>query len=249
MTGIKDLNRRQFMRNSALGIMGAGLAGNSINLNGVDNPAPSPGKIKSFRSLGKTGFKISDVSLGGVTNVEVIKVMLEAGVNYIDTAESYGRGKSEISLGQAIKSFKRESLFINTKLHINENESRESILKRAEQCLKRLDTSYIDCLMTHNPPSLEMVTHEPFFQACQQLKEQGKLYFVGIASHGQRRERQGEAMDKILLSAVRDGRYSVMLLVYNFIQKEMAERVIKACPHKVPIQGLLCMAHERLSLT
>lgn len=217
------------MKNSALGIFGAGLAGNNVNLNATDNPTPSLGKITSYRPLGQTGFKISDISLGGVTNVEVIKVMLQAGVNYIDTAESYGRGKSEISIGQAIKDVKRESLFINTKLHIKKNESRDSILKRADQCLKRLDTSYIDCLMTHNPPSMEMVTYEPFFQACQQLKAQGKLRFIGISSHGQRRGQEGEAMDKILLAAALDGRYSVMLLVYNFIQKEMAERVIKVC--------------------
>jgi predicted aldo/keto reductase-like oxidoreductase len=225
----RRLKRRQFMKSSTLGIVGAGLAGNYINLKAVDNPTPSLGKVSSYRPLGNTGFKISDISLGGVTNVEVIKAMLEAGVNYIDTAESYGRGKSEISMGQAIKNVKRESLFINTKLHIKENEDRESILNRAEQCLKRLDTPYIDCLMTHNPSSLEMVTHEPFFQACRQLKEQGKLRFVGISSHGQRRGREGEAMDKILLAAVRDGRYSIMLLVYNFIQNEMAERVIEAC--------------------
>jgi predicted aldo/keto reductase-like oxidoreductase len=90
--------------------------------------------------------------------------------------------------------------------------------------------------MTHNPSSLEMVTHEPFFQACLQLKEQGKLRFIGISSHGQRSGREGQAMDKILLAAVRDGRYSIMLLVYNFIQKEMAERVIEACQkHKIGV--------------
>jgi len=228
----KGINRRQFMKNSALGVMGVHLAGKNIKLDAAEDSTPSLGKIKSFRPLGQTGFKISDVSLGGVSNVEVIKAMLEAGVNYIDTAESYSRGKSEISMGQAIKSFKRESLFINTKLHIKENESRESILKRAEQCLKRLDTPYVDCLMTHNPSSTEMVAYEPFFQACQQLKEQGKLKFIGISSHGERHGREGEPMDKILLAAARDSRFSVMLLVYNFIQKEMAERVIAVCREK-----------------
>ncbi len=103
----KGINRRQFMKNSALGVMGVSLAGKNIKLDAAEDSTPSLGKIKSFRPLGKTGFKISDVSLGGVSNVEVIKAMLEAGVNYIDTAESYSRGKSEISMGQAIKSFKR----------------------------------------------------------------------------------------------------------------------------------------------
>lgn len=228
----KHINRRQFMRNSAFGVMGTGLMGNPVKTEAADNPSPSLGKINSYRTLGRTGFQVSDISLGGVTNIETIKAMLAAGVNYIDTAESYGRGRSETSMGQAIKGMKRESIFINTKLHIKENESKESILNRAQKCLERLDTCYLDCLMNHNPSSIEMVTYPPFFQACQELQKQGKLRHIGISSHGQRRGRKGEAMDKILLSAAKDERHSVMLLVYNFIQKEMGERVIAECQRK-----------------
>ena len=158
--------------------------------------------------------------------------MLDAGVNYIDTAETYERGKSETSMGQAIKGRDRKSLFITTKLHIKENESKESILTRAKKCLQRLETEYIDCLMTHNPPLAELVTYEPFHQACEQLKKEKKLRFVGISSHGSRPGRQQDSMDKVLLAAAEDGRFSVMLLVYNFIQREMAEKVINVCQEK-----------------
>ena len=140
-------------------------------------------------------------------------------MNYIDTGESYSRGKSEISIGQAIKGFNRKSLFITTKLRLKDNETKEDILKRAGKCLERLDTEYIDCLMVHNPPSVEMVKYEPFHQACAQLKSGGKLRFVGISSHGGRHGREQATMDKVLLAAAQDGRFAVMLLIYNFIQK------------------------------
>lgn len=231
MSKSKGINRRGFLRNTSLGIMGAGIAAQGKILSGAPQEAEVP-KVRAFRMLGRTGFKASDIGLGGISKVEVIRAMLDAGVNYIDTAESYGRGKSEISMGQAIKGRDRKSLFINTKLHIAENENKDSILARAYKCLERLDTEYIDCLMTHNPPTVEMVGYEPFHQACSQLQKEGKLRFVGISSHGNRHGRQQNSMDEVLLAAVKDGRFSVMLLVYNFIQREKAEKVLKSCLDK-----------------
>jgi len=232
MKSKKGMNRRQFIKNSTIGVMGAGIANEGSKLL-ADEKSPTPiTKIKAYRKLGLTGFLASDIALGGVSNVEVIRAMLDAGVNYIDTAETYERGKSEISMGQAIKDRDRKSLFITTKLHINEDESKESILTRAKQCLQRLDTEYIDCLMTHNPSFAELVKYEPFHQACDQLKKEGKLKFVGISSHGSRHGRKQDPMDKVLLGAAEDGRFSVMLLVYNFIQREMAERVLAVCQEK-----------------
>lgn len=235
MSKSKSINRRNFLRNTTLGVVGAGIIGNKTSLPGQEKQQSQPGipKVQAHRTLGRTGFKASDIAQGGVANVEVIKAMLDAGVNYLDTAESYARGKSEISMGQAIKGRDRKSLFITTKVHLKKNETKEDIIKRARKCLERLDTDYIDCLMTHNPPSVEMVKFEPFHQACAQLKSEGKLRFVGISSHGNRpgREKQ-EAMDKVLLAAAQDGRFAVMLLVYNFIKKDMGERVLKACQEK-----------------
>jgi predicted aldo/keto reductase-like oxidoreductase len=235
MSKSKSINRRSFLRNTTLGVVGAGIISNNTSLLGQETQQSQPEtpKVRACRTLGRTGFKASDIAQGGVTNVAIIKTMLDAGVNYLDTAESYGRGKSEISMGQAIKGRDRKSLFITTKLVLKDTETKEDILKRARKCLERLDTEYIDCLMTHNPPNVEMVKSEPFHQACAQLKSEGKLRFVGISSHGNQpgREEQ-EAMDKVLLAAAHDGRFAVMLLVYNFIKKDMGEIVLKACQEK-----------------
>jgi len=228
----EGFSRRHFFRNSALGVLGAGLAGQGTHLMaGNTSPKETP-KVRAFRTLGRTGFNTSEIGRGGVAKVEVINVMLDAGVNYIDTAESYSRGKSEISFGQAIKNRDRKSLFINTKLHIKENETKEAILERARKCLERLDTEYIDCLMTHNPPTIEMVKYAPFHEAVKQLKSEGNLKFTGISHHGTQFRQNQETMDKVLLAAAEDGRFAVMLLVYNFIQREMAERILNACREK-----------------
>jgi len=235
MSQSKGINRRNFLKNTTLGVAGVGIFGSTSSIEGSSDTNPTEGtipKIRVYKDLGRTGFKASDIGLGGVTKVEVIRAMLDSGVNYIDTAESYSEGKSEISIGQAIKGRERKSLFINTKLHLKENESKDEILKRARKCLERLDTEYIDCLMNHNPSTLEMVKYEPFHEACAQLKREGKLRFTGISSHGTRHTGKGTPMKEVLLSAVQDGRFSVMLLVYNFIQKDAGEAVIKASKEK-----------------
>lgn len=237
MSKSRSINRRSFLRNTTLGVVGAGIISNNTTLPGQEKQQSQPGipKVKAYRTLGRTGFKASDIGLGGVDNVPVIKAMLDAGVNYIDTGESYSRGKSEISIGQAIKGYDRKSLFITTKLRLKDTETKEDIMNRAGKCLERLDTEYIDCLMTHSPTTAEMVKYEPFHQACAQLKNEGKLRFVGISCHGSRGSRPGrkqDAMDKVLLTAAQDGRFDVMLLIYNFIQKEMGEKILKACQEK-----------------
>lgn len=237
MSKNKTLDRRGFLKTTAVGVMGAGLLSQGQELLGQEKqvtppPPPPPAKIKAYRKYGNTGFKVSDLALGGVTEVPVIKAMLDAGVNYIDTAESYSRGKSEIAMGQAIKGRDRKKLWINTKLHIKEGETKESIIERFNKCLERLDTDYVDSLMTHGPDTVEMVKYEPFHQACEQLKKEKKLRFTGISSHGVRMGRKGTPMDEILMAGVEDGRYSVILLVYNFIQQEMGKKVMDACLKK-----------------
>jgi predicted aldo/keto reductase-like oxidoreductase len=232
MSQSRGINRRNFLRNTTLGVMGAGIMGSASSLRAEKEPEAAMPKIRAYRMLGRTGFKASDIGLGGVSRVEVINAMLDAGVNYIDTAESYERGNSENAIGQAIKGRERKSLFITTKLHLNENESKESILARARKCLERLDTDYIDCLMNHNPGTVEMAKHAPFHQACDQLKSEGKLRFVGISNHGNRHGGQQEPMEKVLLAAAQDGRFAVMLMVHNFIKPEAGESVLKVCQEK-----------------
>lgn len=226
------MNRRNFLRNSTIGMVGAGVLGGTPLLKAEATTANAPLKIKAYRTLGRTGFKVSDISTGGNPNPAVLRVLLESGVNYIDTAESYANGESERTIGTVIKDFDRKSLFITTKLSFRGGSTKESILERTHKCLERLQTDYIDCMMIHSCQTAAEVKTEGFHEAMKQLKSEGKVRFVGISNHGATYGPVDEPMEKVLLAAVEDGRFDVMLLVYNFIQQEAGERVLKACAAK-----------------
>jgi len=232
MNKTKGVNRRDFLKNSTMGIVGAGLLSQANLLSAQETTADAPVKIKAYRTLGRTGFKVSDISVGGNPNPAVLKALLEAGVNYIDSAESYGRGEAERTIGKVVKDFDRKSLFITTKLNFRGGSTKESILERTQKCLERLQTDYIDCMMIHSCQTAEEVKSEGFHAAMKQLKSEGKVRFVGISNHGGTYGPVDESMEKVLLAAVEDGRFDVMLLVYNFVQQEAGERVLKACAEK-----------------
>src|SRR4030042_424069 len=100
------MGRRDFIKTSAVGLAGVGttLAAGPGGANARTAPDVSA-KVKSYRTLGRTGFKASDIGIGTAQtfSTEVLSAALDAGVNYIDTGEGYGRGQSERSVGEAIK--------------------------------------------------------------------------------------------------------------------------------------------------
>ncbi len=124
---IKRIKRRSFLKASTFGVLGASVMGNGLLLSKDEEPTPEFPKIKKYHTPGRTGFKASDIGIGTSRQftTPVIKALLDSGVNYIDTAERYGRGVSETNIGQAIKGRGRKSLFITTKLGIRKEETKE----------------------------------------------------------------------------------------------------------------------------
>ncbi|KAJ5586751.1 Potassium channel voltage-dependent beta subunit KCNAB-like protein [Penicillium hispanicum] len=129
-----------------------------------------------YRSLGRTGLKVSVISLGSwltygghvgnETAFNCLKAAYDAGVNFFDTAEVYSAGQSEIVLGEAIKKFgwKQNDLVISTKIYwgransanpdkpLNNNGlSRKHIIEGMKLSLKRLDLPYVDVVYAHRP--------------------------------------------------------------------------------------------------
>ncbi|KAJ7839949.1 voltage-gated potassium channel beta-2 subunit [Mycena olivaceomarginata] len=121
-----------------------------------------------FRRLGRSGLRVSLVSLGGcefswksVTGdaaKTLVQTAFENGINTFDTAETYGEGKSELELGRVIKEFgyKRSDLVIMTKIFWGLREgpndsglSRKHIIEGTQECLERLQMSYVDVLFAH----------------------------------------------------------------------------------------------------
>ena len=224
-----DFNRRKFFKVGASAVA-AGALGLPMKVAGsMINQETEMPKIKDFRVLGRTGFKVSDISMGGtrVTDSSVVRYAYDHGVNYFDTAEGYGNGNAEKCIGDNMSVMERSKIFITTKLHLNDDESEQSILDRFEKCLQRLNTEYVDCLYMHNPPSVEALNHAGFHAATKKLISEKRLRFIGLSSHGPRSDK--DTMESVLTAAAEDGRFDVMLMVYNYLNREAGEKVLAAC--------------------
>ncbi len=227
----KKSNRKNVSRRDFVKFGGAAIAGSALRFSPVKSILPQEEeetpKIKKTRVLGRTGFKVSDVSIGTTRFKEanVLRYAYDCGVNYFDTAEGYGNGLSERLIGEALQHMDRKQVFITTKLHIDEDATQEEILDRFKKCQERLNTPYVDALYMHNPRTVSMLNHEGFHAVVDELKSQGKLKHAGLSSHGG----GSDSMEEILCAAAEDGRFDLMLLVYNFMNKETGDNILAAC--------------------
>ena len=243
MRKAKTLNRRSFIQQSALGLIGGGaITQTELNAkkNLQDSHTAEMPRIKEYRTLGRTGFKVSDIGTGDFDDPGPFNALLDSGVNYIDTSETYGQHGRRI--GEAIKDRDRSSLFISSKLMADTSIRRirtigihkEGFLKRAHDIMEVMQLDYLDCLMLSSPETAEMLKTPGFHQAAEQLKKEGKIRFVGVSNHGSQwwMKKPKETMDQVLLAAVEDGRFDVFLLAYNFLKEDKSERILEVCDKK-----------------
>ncbi len=227
-------DRRKFLRNSSLTALGAGIAINFSHAGKAPDEETSTPKIKEFRKFGKTGFQVSDISSGNPMNKAVLKPLLDSGVNLIDTGEIYANGNCERTVGEVIKDYERSKLFINTKLYTEkEFTSKEDVIERTNKCLERLGTDYVDCMMIHSAENTTILKDEAFHAGMEQMKNEGKVRHLGVSCHGTNWAIDTEeSIDEIMLAAIDDGRFDVLLLAYNFVNADIAEKVLDACEQK-----------------
>jgi aryl-alcohol dehydrogenase-like predicted oxidoreductase len=150
-----------------------------------------------YRPLGRTGVLVSSLCLGvmnfgGVTNeadsIAMIDRAIDAGVNFIDTANVYNAGESEVVLGKALKANgKRDAIVLATKVNgamgsgLNDRGiSRYHIMKACEDSLRRLQTDHIDLYQLHRP-SLTIPQDETL-RALDDLVRAGKVRYVGSST-------------------------------------------------------------------
>jgi predicted aldo/keto reductase-like oxidoreductase len=219
-----------FIRKAASGTAGISLMGNNTLY--PSKPVSILPKIKDYRKLGRTGVLVSDIGSGIPYSESVLKAVIDRGVNFIETSETYDNGRNEILIGNAIRSFEREKLFITTKINTSLSlvTSTEDIIRRAEASLRRLGNTYIDLYMMHQAQSILKVSDKNFHKACDKLKKDGKIRFRGLSCHGTFWwQEQGGSLEDILMASVDDGRFDVLFFPYNFLDPEMGERVLEAC--------------------
>ena len=153
--------------------------------------------MMEYRSLGRTGVKVSPLCLGtmnfgGRTDdkeaVEIIHRALDAGINFVDTANVYNDGKSETIVGKAIKkSGQRDQIVLATKVFGPMGEGpndrgnhRRHIRAQCDASLERLDTDRIDLYQIHRPMS--EIPIDETLRALDDLIRAGKVHYVGTST-------------------------------------------------------------------
>jgi aryl-alcohol dehydrogenase-like predicted oxidoreductase len=141
------LSRRGFL---AAG--GAVAAASALPVGATEEAKTGAPAINTWRTLGRTGFKVSDVSIGnGASDSNLFRYAYDHGINYIDTAEEYGNGNHEKLIGEALEHMDRSKVFITTKLELKEGDTEQTILDRYGKCLERLGTEHFDALKSSRP--------------------------------------------------------------------------------------------------
>ncbi len=226
-----NIDRRRFLKTSTMGVIGAGVAASTSSARPVQDESKSEAKIKEYRPLGRTGFKVSDLATGSIQDEGLLAAALDAGINYIDTAEQYP-GHHKV-VGNAIKGRDRKKLFISSKILLEGEVTKEDVLKRSHKALEEIGTDYLDCMMMHFPTSIEQLKIPAWHEAMAQLKTEGRIKHVGASHHGSFWFKDPEAsMGDILLAAADDGRFDVFLMTYNFLQIDHSNKVLDACKQK-----------------
>jgi aryl-alcohol dehydrogenase-like predicted oxidoreductase len=160
--------------------------------------ASAKGDAVEYRQLGRTGVKVSELCLGcmmfgGRTeeadSIEIVDRALDAGINFVDTANVYNAGRSEEVVGKALKrNGKREKTVLATKVHgvMDEEDPnargnhRRHIVEQCEASLRRLRTDRIDLYQIHRPSS--EVAIDETLRALDDLIRTGKVLYIGTST-------------------------------------------------------------------
>ena len=150
-----------------------------------------------YRSVGKSGLKISEVALGSwVTDLkgtaaedvakETVKLAYDSGVNFFDCADAYSGGAAERFLGKTLKQYPRKELVISSKVYFPTGEgvndrglSRKHIFESIDQTLKNMQTDYLDMYFCHRFDETTDLTET--LRAMSDLVAQGKVLYYGVS--------------------------------------------------------------------
>jgi uncharacterized protein len=204
------LDRRDFLKRGALASLGVGLlsfAGKAVAA------VPSAG-VGRYAPLGRTGMKISDISFGSgglaAGQEDLVLRAFDHGVNYFDTANDYGGGEAETTIGNALRG-KRDKIFIASKVTAQPDDRKAAIMQELEGSLRRLQTDHVDVYFNHAVNNVERLKNPEWYEFADQAKKQGKIRFTGVSGHA---GRLAECLDY----AIDSGHFDVILGAYNFGQ-------------------------------
>ena len=242
-------SRRDFMKVSGAGTAGFIFGGNTPEAAAAEVPGNVTPPPMPERPLGKTGHNVRLFSLGGQATIEqpdtdaeseaIINRAIDLGVNYIDTAASYGRGISQRYIGRVMAT-RRDEVFLATKTHRGTHDESMQLL---EQSLESLQTDHLDLWQLHNLTRMEQLdqifAEDGAIHALQQAREEGIVRFLGLTGH---------ANPDVLMEFMRRFDFDTILLALNpadkyhrpFMEKLLPEanrRQMGVIAMKIPARG------------
>ncbi len=193
-----------------------------------------------YRNIGKSGIKISEIAIGGWLTyggtvdsdqtAPIIRKAIELGINYIDLADIYSKGKAEEIIGGIIQDFNRSDLVLSSKLFWpmsdninNRGLSRKHIMESVEKTLTRLKTDYLDLYFCHRyDPE---VGEEEIVRAMDDLVHQGKILYWGTSVW------RADKIERLVGAAKNFNCYSPMVEQprYNMLDRHIEIDVMSSC--------------------
>jgi len=208
-----------------------------------------------YRTLGKTGLKVSEVGFGAwaiggnnygnsygptddAVSLSTVERAFELGCNFYDTADVYGHGHSEELLGQALREH-RDEVILATKVggdfyhdppRMNFNPDYLEFAS-AKSC-ERLQTDHIDLYQLHNPPA-QLLKNGKIFEGLEKLKDSGRIRHYGISIHD---PQEG-------LLSMKYGQPAAIQVVFNLLRQEAKNQLFQTARE----QNVAIIAREPLS--
>jgi predicted aldo/keto reductase-like oxidoreductase len=191
-----------------------------------------------YKRFGKTGLDVSVLGFGAMrlpqledgtcdieTSVPLLRRGIDLGINYIDTAYVYIKGTSEVAVGQAIKGYDREKLYLATKIPVGKKEDATASAWRAKlkESLQRFDTPYIDFILFHG------LTWDAFtgyvslpgmaLEEARRAQAEGLVRHICFSSHDK---------PENIIKLIDTGEFAAMLVQYNFLARDNEPAIARA---------------------
>jgi predicted aldo/keto reductase-like oxidoreductase len=180
------MERRDFIQ----GVTAAGLL-TSLGLHALPSE-PGKGGIP-YRTLGRTGEKVSVIGMGGAhigrgisedQAIQLIRCGIDRGINFMDNSWDYNNGDSEARMGKALRDGYREKVFLMTKL---DGRTKEEAMRQLDQSLQRLQTDHVDLIQHHEVIRFEdpdrIFAEGGAQEAVLEAKKTGKVRYIGFTGH------------------------------------------------------------------
>jgi aryl-alcohol dehydrogenase-like predicted oxidoreductase len=183
----------------------------------------------NYRALGRTGWKVSEISFGAWAiggawgtvhdedSLDALRAALDAGINFIDTADVYGDGRSERLIARILKE-RRDRVYVATKAgrrldpHLASGYTRANLTSFIERSLQNLGTEALDLLQLHCPPA-EIYYRPEIFDFLDDMVKAGKIRFYGVSV-----EKVEEAIKAIEFPNVQ-----TVQIIFNMFRQRPAE--------------------------